>query len=89
MPGTMTEEGWMAESGTAGVCPFGDAAGSGILGPLPGFRHFFGPPAAAERFQVDGEDPRTSPAALATLRRRLRGLATLMGARPPGAGAAC
>ena len=85
MPGTMTEEGGMAESGTAGACPIGSAAGSGILGPLPGFRHLFGPPAAAERFAVDGEDPRTSPAALATLRRRLRGLATLMGTRPPDA----
>ncbi|MBL6078613.1 hypothetical protein JMJ56_11395 [Belnapia sp. T18] len=75
----------MTESGSAGACPFGGAAAGGILGPLPGFRHVFGQPAAAERFQVDGEDPRSSPAALATLRRRLRGLATLMGTRPPGA----
>jgi hypothetical protein len=74
----------MTETGSAGACPFGGAATSGILGPLPGFRHFLGTPAAEERFQVDGEDPRSSPAALATLRRRLRGLATLMGARPPG-----
>ncbi|WP_043337226.1 peroxidase family protein [Belnapia moabensis] len=75
----------MTDRGSQGACPFGGAAASGILGPLPGFRHVFGPPAAAERFQVDGQDPRTSPAALATLRRRLRGLATLMGTRPPGA----
>ena len=74
----------MTKNGSAGACPFGGAAG-GITGPLPGFRHVFDEPKAGERFQVDGEDPRTSPAALATLRRRLRGLATLMGARQPGA----
>jgi hypothetical protein len=75
----------MTKSGSAGACPLGGAAASGILGPLPGFRHLLGEPEAAERFQVDGEDPRCSPAALATLRRRLRGLATLMGTRPPEA----
>ncbi len=74
----------MTKSGSAGACPFGGAAASSVLGPLPGFRHVFGPPEPPERFQVDGEDPRTSPAALATLRRRMRGLATLMGTRPPG-----
>lgn len=72
------------ETGAAGACPFGGGGVPGsLLGPQPGFRHFFGDPVPAERFQVDGEDPRTSPAALATLRRRLRGLATLMGTRPP------
>jgi hypothetical protein len=65
--------------------PFGREGSDGLLSPPPGFRHLFGLPAAAERFQVDGEDPRTSPAALATQRRRMRGLATLMGARPPDA----
>ncbi len=75
----------MTESGSAGACPFGGAAAGGRSAPLPGFRHIFGEPAPAERFQVDGEDPRHSPAALATLRRRLRGLATLMGARPADA----
>lgn len=72
----------------AAACPFSGgqpkptAAQDGILGPLPGFRHFLGVPGAAERFQVDGADPRQSASAMATLRRRLRGLALLMGNRP-------
>ena len=68
-------------SGTA-ACPVAGTASVGILGPLPGFRHFLGEPAAADRFRVDGADPRQSAAAMATLRRRLRGLALLMGDRP-------
>ena len=68
-------------SGTA-ACPVAGTAPVGILGPLPGFRHFLGEPAAADRFRVDGADPRRSAAAMATLRRRLRGLALLMGDRP-------
>ena len=72
----------------AAACPFSNgppkpaAAQDGILGPLPGFGHFLGVPGAAERFQVDGADPRQSAGAMVTLRRRLRGLALLMGNRP-------
>ncbi|MDB5373183.1 MAG: hypothetical protein JWP04_1825 [Belnapia sp.] len=78
------------ESGAVASCPMhnlssGAAAepppGS-ILGALPGFRHFLGDPTPAERFQVDGADPRQCATALATLRRRLRGLALLMSDRP-------
>lgn len=72
-------------------CPMQASSGSAepppesILGPLPGFRHFLGEPTPAERFQVDGADPRQCATALATLRRRLRGLALLMSDRPaPG-----
>ena len=63
-------------------CPVAAGLPDGILGALPGFRHFLGDPPAAERFQVDGADPRQSAPAMATLRRRLRGLALLMGDRP-------
>ncbi|MBL6453920.1 hypothetical protein JMJ55_01210 [Belnapia sp. T6] len=65
----------------AAQCPFG----AGITGPLPGFRHLFGSPEPNERFAVDGADPRSSREALAVLRRRMRGLATLMNERPEGA----
>ncbi|RYJ03084.1 MAG: hypothetical protein EON47_05365, partial [Acetobacteraceae bacterium] len=76
------------KGGAAAACPFAGGqpkpggAQDGILGPLPGFRHFLGAPGAAERFQVDGADPRQSADAMAVLRRRLRGLALLMGNRP-------
>ena len=83
-----------AHGGAARGCPFsghGNGQGMGWPGEMAapanaagtpaGFRHFLGAPAASQRFQVDGEDPRFSTAALATLRRRLRGLALLMGNR--------
>lgn len=70
----------MGSMSGSGGCPFGGQ--EGVLGPLPGFRHIFGEPRAAERMLVDGEDPRQSARALATLRRRMRGLAMLMGNRP-------
>src|SRR3954451_8309444 len=73
------------DSSRAAACPFAGVAQGSILGPLPGFRHFLGDPAAADRFQVNGADPRQSATAMATLRRRLRGLALLMGDRPPHA----
>lgn len=76
------------KGGAAAACPFSGeqlkpgGTEDGILGPLPGFRHFLGIPGATERFQVDGADPRQSASAMTTLRRRLRGLALLMGDRP-------
>jgi Animal haem peroxidase len=72
--------------GTSQGCPFAHARGepfsASTLPRLAGFRHFLGDPAPHERFLVDGEDPRSSATAFATLRRRLRGLALLMGQRP-------
>ncbi len=75
-----------AHGGAARMCPFtgqgGSMAAPANAGGTPaGFRHFLGTPTPAQRFQVDGEDPRLSATALATLRRRLRGLAMLMGNR--------
>ncbi len=83
-----------SHGGAVRSCPFsgqGMPAGAGQQAPanIPatpaGFRHLFGEPTPAQRFSVDGEDPRLSAAALATLRRRLRGVALLMGDRPEGA----
>ena len=70
------------DNGPGMACPIPATAQDRIPGPPPGFRHFLGEPGATERFQVDGADPRHDAPALATLRRRLRGLALLMGARP-------
>lgn len=72
------------------ACPFGHGqaqppaplAQPANLVPPAGFRHLLGEPLASDRFQVDGRDPRLDPAAHATLRRRMRGLALLMSQRP-------
>jgi hypothetical protein len=80
-----------AHGGAVRACPLSGHGGAGAAAaPQPpanaaatpaGFRHFLGAPSPAQRFQVDGEDPRLSATALATLRRRLRGVAILMGNR--------
>jgi hypothetical protein len=75
-----------AHGGAALACPFHQGAAqplaANLATPPAGFRHLLGTPETAERALVDGEDPRLSPTALVTLRRRLRGLAMLMSQRP-------
>jgi hypothetical protein len=80
-----------AHGGAVRSCPFSGHGGADQQGAMPvpanaaatpaGFRHILGTPTPAQRFQVDGEDPRFSATALATLRRRMRGVAMLMGNR--------
>lgn len=75
-----------AHGGAALGCPFHQGGGQPLAAnqatPPAGFRHLLGAPAEDGRFLVDGEDPRVSATALATLRRRMRGLAMLMSQRP-------